>query len=125
MRGSGDTTEMARPDLGPIGTATEAEGTPKLDFRKRIPALDGLRGIAILGIFFYHYAKGAGNHTDSTVVRAIATIFGFGWTGVDLFFVLSGFLSDLGLYIPVVQDGSNYHRRSNCDSSQRLMARAS
>ena len=104
-RGSGHTTEMARTDLGSIATATEAEGTPKLDFRKRIPALDGLRGIAILGVFFYHYARGAGNHTDSTAVRAIATIFGFGWTGVDLFFVLSGFLITGILYDTLEDSG--------------------
>ncbi len=43
-------------------------------------ALDGLRAIAVLMVFFQHY--GAGH----------AFIFGWGWTGVDIFFVLSGFL---------------------------------
>ncbi len=40
-----------------------------------IPGLDGLRGIAFLLIFFVH--------TD---------YINFGWVGVQLFFVLSGFL---------------------------------
>ncbi len=43
-------------------------------------ALDGLRAIAVIMVFFQHY--GAGH----------ALIFGWGWTGVDIFFVLSGFL---------------------------------
>jgi peptidoglycan/LPS O-acetylase OafA/YrhL len=71
---------------------SENQATPRLTYRAHVPALDGLRGIAILAFFFYHYARGAGEHTSSTVVRAASTAFGFGWTGVDLFFVLSGFL---------------------------------
>ena len=43
-------------------------------------SLDGLRAVAVVMVFFQHY--GAGH----------AFIFGWGWTGVDIFFVLSGFL---------------------------------
>ena len=63
-----------------------------LDFRKRIPALDGLRGIAILAVFFRHYAGGLEKTATSTALHALGMIFNFGWSGVDLFFVLSGFL---------------------------------
>ena len=62
------------------------------DFRKRIPALDGLRGVAILMVFFRHYAGGMSQTASSTGLRLIGHILNFGWSGVDLFFVLSGFL---------------------------------
>lgn len=56
-----------------------------------MPALDGLRGIAILAVFAYHYGHG-GVHSTSTVVSLFASICGVGWSGVELFFVLSGYL---------------------------------
>ncbi len=47
--------------------------------KKHYPALDGLRGVAILLVVFLHNFK-------------FMNYFFFGWLGVDLFFVLSGFL---------------------------------
>jgi peptidoglycan/LPS O-acetylase OafA/YrhL len=55
-----------------------------------MPPLDGLRGLAILMVMLFHYATGlTSQSTGQRMVRAVAA---FGWTGVDLFFVLSGFL---------------------------------
>jgi peptidoglycan/LPS O-acetylase OafA/YrhL len=57
--------------------------------RTRIPALDGLRGIAIALVLVYHaHTFGGGIDSSQPLVRAAAV----GWVGVDLFFVLSGFL---------------------------------
>jgi peptidoglycan/LPS O-acetylase OafA/YrhL len=64
---------------------------PKQEFQaeRRIPALDGLRGIAILSVMIYHQTV----MTSTTAVdQAFTAVTGFGWAGVNLFFVLSGFL---------------------------------
>jgi peptidoglycan/LPS O-acetylase OafA/YrhL len=58
--------------------------------RHRNPALDGLRGIAILLVFFFHY--GGGLRSTHTLVRLLGYLTETGWTGVILFFALSGFL---------------------------------
>jgi peptidoglycan/LPS O-acetylase OafA/YrhL len=59
----------------------------------RLPALDGLRGIAILLVLFLHFGVGAGfTSTRGPVGAALDRLFYVGWSGVDLFFVLSGFL---------------------------------
>ncbi len=68
------------------------ESVKHLNFHKRIPALDGLRGIAILAVFFRHYAGGLEKTATSTGLHVLGMVFNFGWSGVDLFFVLSGFL---------------------------------
>jgi len=52
---------------------------------KRIPQLDAIRGIAILLVIL---------HNESSVFPSLGleSLFANGWMGVDLFFVLSGFL---------------------------------
>jgi peptidoglycan/LPS O-acetylase OafA/YrhL len=58
--------------------------------QKHLPALDGIRGLAILIVLILHFGGGA--QSSNVVVRTIGLITRGGWTGVSLFFVLSGFL---------------------------------
>jgi peptidoglycan/LPS O-acetylase OafA/YrhL len=53
-------------------------------------ALDGLRGVAILWVMLYHFS-GSYKGTNP-ILRLWSLIADAGWMGVDLFFVLSGFL---------------------------------
>ncbi len=67
----------------------------------RIPVLDGIRGIAILLVMTFHFwiVGIAGSATASSSqngalpwLHVYNYVAGMGWIGVDLFFVLSGFL---------------------------------
>jgi peptidoglycan/LPS O-acetylase OafA/YrhL len=55
----------------------------------RVPALDGIRGIAILGVLLFHFRQ-LGFPRFLAPLGDFAT--NWGWTGVELFFVLSGYL---------------------------------
>ena len=70
-----------------------------------IPALDGIRGLAILAVMVYHTFIFGGMPFDSAADRAVFAIAGTGWAGVDLFFVLSGFLITGILYDARGSDG--------------------
>ena len=54
-----------------------------------MPAIDGLRGVAILMVLCHHLSPAV---SGSHFTKRLLTIAHTGWTGVDLFFVLSGFL---------------------------------
>jgi peptidoglycan/LPS O-acetylase OafA/YrhL len=58
--------------------------------RRHYPALDGLRGLAILLVLVCHYSLVLPQ--SNAVLSAITDVFMKGWVGVNLFFVLSGFL---------------------------------
>jgi peptidoglycan/LPS O-acetylase OafA/YrhL len=60
----------------------------------RVPTLDGLRGVAIALVFLHHTSVVVGPwNTARTEFDRVCAMLGFaGWCGVDLFFVLSGYL---------------------------------
>jgi peptidoglycan/LPS O-acetylase OafA/YrhL len=67
--------------------ATESLAVP---FGKRSMSLDGLRGVAILSVVLFHSLRVLGD-TELTA-QPWRALLASSWPGVDLFFVLSGFL---------------------------------
>ncbi len=58
----------------------------------RIKELDGIRGIAIILVLIWHYLVIQIQPGDSATLGLLVKIFSLSWSGVDLFFVLSGYL---------------------------------
>ncbi|MEO7084213.1 MAG: acyltransferase [Gemmatimonadaceae bacterium] len=70
------------------------------DRSERIPALDALRGIAMLAVVACHLVFPSATSQFDAIDRVMIN----GWIGVDLFFVLSGFLIT-GILIDTRDDG--------------------
>ncbi len=75
---------------------------------KRIKEIDGLRGIAILMVVMFHYLNNQLINSTNTVGKVLAKLTQFGWVGVDLFFVLSGFL--IGSILLTNKQSPNYFK---------------
>jgi peptidoglycan/LPS O-acetylase OafA/YrhL len=60
--------------------------------RPHMPELDSLRGLAILLVLIYHGIAPPLHAQLSSVGNLLVAAAGYGWIGVNLFFVLSGFL---------------------------------
>ena len=63
---------------------------PVIDLRGHLPGLDGLRGLAVTMVLVFHFVGQM--LANNWVERAIVGVTKYGLLGVDLFFVLSGFL---------------------------------
>ena len=74
----------------PPSAVPAAPVRPPAPKTQRDPALDGLRGLAVLMIFLFHY--GGGLQSSDPAVRLVGYITQASWLGVVLFFALSGFL---------------------------------
>ncbi|HEU4882125.1 MAG TPA: acyltransferase [Longimicrobium sp.] len=82
--------------LSPTAAAPVPHTQPRGDTaptfqRAHVPALDGLRGCAVLAVLLLHFTSALGAPAGEPA-RVAKQAFGTGWVGVDLFFVLSGFL---------------------------------
>ena len=75
VTGAARSSEMSRPEASP--------------YSRHIPALDGVRGLAIAMVMASHLFPGTPHNLAQ---RFVFDVLGFGASGVDLFFVLSGFL---------------------------------
>jgi peptidoglycan/LPS O-acetylase OafA/YrhL len=80
------------PALRDIGPRSDSRATVT---GVHIEALDGLRGLAVLLVLFFHYGRSANGFGFDHFLLSLSA---FGWIGVDLFFVLSGFLITGVLY---------------------------
>ena len=90
--------------------------SPRLSAR-HFTSLDGLRGVAFLLVFAHHYGLSA--NITQPFIRALGWLAGGGWMGVDLFFVLSGFLIT-GILIDT-RDGPHYYRNFYARRALRIL----
>lgn len=80
-------------DGGMTATTFDAVPPDHSEFAlNRIPQLDGLRGMAILLVLIWHYVASVIPNGMGPWADFVKTGLGLCWSGVDLFFVLSGFL---------------------------------
>ena len=92
--------------------AINAEPTPitavAVNRSGRIPELDGLRGIAIALVVYYHCFFNNLTAKKGSIASVLLASGRLSWTGVDLFFVLSGFL--IGGILFDARDSPNYFK---------------
>lgn len=75
---------------------------------RRIPELDGVRGCAIASVLFYHLIEAPLQPSPGSGWYLLQALGRLTWSGVDLFFVLSGFL--IGGILLDTRDSPNYFR---------------
>jgi len=76
------------------------------DLSGRIPELDGLRGVAIGTVLLWHFFVTPSVAAPATTLSYALVLGRLTWTGVDLFFVLSGFL--IGRILLDARKATNY-----------------
>jgi peptidoglycan/LPS O-acetylase OafA/YrhL len=84
---------MAAAALSPVHTLHRPPppvGPGHLALSGHLPALDGVRGLAVLAVLLFHFV--AQTTATSAAEAAVGAVLSYGLLGVDLFFVLSGFL---------------------------------
>lgn len=97
--------EERKPRLASV--AKPASGL-SLNFSRRIPELDGFRGLAIMQCLFFHYVREAIVVSPPELLGYIRASTRVIWSGVDMFFVLSGLL--IGGILLDARESPNYFR---------------
>ena len=110
--------------LLPLSPVLEQEaacpkGTIRRDRGGRISELDGLRGVAILLVVIWHYLPGIVSDAPPRVLELANSAIRFAWSGVDLFFVLSGFL--IGGILLDHRESRNYFRTFYARRAYRIL----
>jgi peptidoglycan/LPS O-acetylase OafA/YrhL len=82
------TVQITLPERQDQTLEAAPEAAPPVNFVRigHVPEFDGIRGIAIVLVLFNHFWNPTGLHPIADSLSVV------GWAGVDLFFVLSGFL---------------------------------
>lgn len=91
----------------PTGPDDRAK-VPDLRTGVRVPELDGLRGIAVLIVMIYHFCS-VPKMLKTPLDLNFFNVMQLGWVGVDLFFVLSGFLIT-GILLDARDSSKHYFR---------------
>lgn len=91
---------------------------PRIHSSIRIPALDGLRGVAILLVLLCHSVFEA-IRPSSKLLTGFIIAGRLTWSGVDLFFVLSGFL--IGGILLDAKSSSNYFKTFYIRRAYRIL----
>jgi hypothetical protein len=58
-------------------------------FGARNDTVDALRGFAAVAVCFFHFTLGTSHFVDVSILRGVGS---YGWLGVEVFFVISGFI---------------------------------
>ena len=86
---------------------TESQNFGPVDSRENIAELDGIRGLAILFVLLWHYVGIPLSAQPESLLMSLKHSLVFFRTGVDLFFVLSGFLIS-GILLDNRESGSYF-----------------
>ncbi len=91
---TGASASAANVSLAVPSPAVAAHAAPRVEVAPggRVPVLDGFRGLAILFVMLFHFWHIGVTTGPRLWEHVYANSVSWGWAGVDLFFVLSGFL---------------------------------